>query len=182
MRIAFAAFFILLGTFAAAPEGAFAQAFPTQPIRLINGGAVGGGWDLAARLLAERMKDELGQPVFVDSKPGADGILAASAVAAATPDGYTLMPAVTSTMVMNPRRAANSGYTFATETFKQQTGLDLYRIPYKGSAQTVTALVTGDVQVALIDAASALPQIKAGKIRALAQVREMAKTVRMAAE
>jgi tripartite-type tricarboxylate transporter receptor subunit TctC len=159
--------------------------------------------------------------VGVDSKPGADGILAASAVAAAAPDGYTLMPAVTSTMVMNPVMhdklpyeplrdfepismvciyplvlavnatvpvttlrefvayakdrpgklnygSANSGYTFATETFKQQTGLDLYRIPYKGSAQTVTALVTGDVQVAMIDAASALPQIKAGKIRALA--------------
>lgn len=200
---------------------AVAQTFPTQPIRLVNGGAVGGGWDVAARLLADRMKDDLGQAVVVDSKPGADGILAAVAVAAAAPDGYTLMPAVTSTMVMNPVMhdklpyeplrdfepismvciyplvlavnaavpvttlrefiayakdrpgklnygSANSGYTFATETFKQQTGLDLYRIPYKGSAQAVTALVTGDVQVAMIDAASALPQIKAGKIRALA--------------
>lgn len=200
---------------------AAAQAFPTQPIRLINGGAVGGGWDLAARLLAERMKDDLGQPVIVDSKPGADGILAANAVAAAAPDGYTLLPAVTSTMIMNPvlhdklpyeplrdfepislvgiyplvfvvnaampvstlkefiayaktqpgkinYASANSSYTFATELFKQQTGVDLYRIPYKGSAQAVTAVVAGDVQVALIDAASALPQLKAGRIRALA--------------
>ncbi len=221
MRIRFPAISILLCAFAVSAYGVDSTVFPTQPVRLINGGAVGGGWDLAARLLAERMTDDLGQPVFVDSKPGADGILAANAVAVAAPDGYTLMPAVTSTMVMNPvvheklpyeplrdfepvsmvciyplvlavnaavpvttlrefiayakgqpgklnYGSANSGYTFATETFKQQTGIDLYRIPYKGSAQTVTALVTGDVQVALIDAASALPQIKAGKIRALA--------------
>jgi tripartite-type tricarboxylate transporter receptor subunit TctC len=69
-----------------------AQAYPNRPIRLINGSAPGGPQDLIARTIGEAIAPALGQPVVVESRPGGagGGSLAMNAVAAATPDGYTL--------------------------------------------------------------------------------------------
>lgn len=74
----------------------FAQsAWPTKPIRLVVGFSAGGPTDVVARTFADHAARVLGQPVTVENKPGANTILAAEAVAAAPPDGYTLLLAAT---------------------------------------------------------------------------------------
>jgi tripartite-type tricarboxylate transporter receptor subunit TctC len=70
--------------------GATAQDYPTRPIRLIVAFSAGGTTDYVARLLADRVKAVLGQPVVIENKPGANGAIGADYVAKAEPDGYTL--------------------------------------------------------------------------------------------
>lgn len=72
-------------------RGAHAQGYPARPIRLIIGYAPGGSADITARLTAQWLQDKLGQPVVVESRPGAATNLATEAVVNATPDGYTLL-------------------------------------------------------------------------------------------
>ena len=82
----------------AVSPAAFAQAerYPDHPIKLIVGYAPGGGTDIVARLLAVKVGEDLGQPMVVENRPGASGIIAAGQVAKAKPDGYTLMMGVVS--------------------------------------------------------------------------------------
>jgi tripartite-type tricarboxylate transporter receptor subunit TctC len=68
-----------------------ANAYPNRPIRVIVPLAPGGGSDYTARFIAPRLSDRLGQPVVVDNRPGASGILGTDLVAKANPDGYTLL-------------------------------------------------------------------------------------------
>jgi tripartite-type tricarboxylate transporter receptor subunit TctC len=78
---------------------AFAQTYPAKPVRMVVGYSAGGGADALARLVAARMSDGLGQQVFVDNRPGAGATIAASAVASAAPDGYTLFFADTALLI-----------------------------------------------------------------------------------
>jgi tripartite-type tricarboxylate transporter receptor subunit TctC len=78
---------------------AHAQPYPTRPIRSIM--TVAGGADIIARLVAQGLTGALGQPVVVESLSGAGGAIGADAVARAAPDGYTVMLASASTVVMN---------------------------------------------------------------------------------
>jgi tripartite-type tricarboxylate transporter receptor subunit TctC len=74
-----------------APRGAFAQAWPVRPLRLIAPFAPGGGSDFTSRLIAERLTARLGQTMIVENKPGAGGNLGAEAAIKSPPDGYTYL-------------------------------------------------------------------------------------------
>ncbi len=89
---------------------AMAQTYPDKPIRLIVGDAPGGSPDTLGRLLALRLSDSLGQPVVVDNRPGAGGLLAADLAAKAAPDGYTLFMNTTSVWAILPNVKKNLPY------------------------------------------------------------------------
>lgn len=84
-----------------APTASAQDAYPTKPVRLVIGFAAGGGTDVIARALAERLGGILGQPVLLDNKAGANGNIAGEIVAKAQPDGYTLLYN-TSSIVISP--------------------------------------------------------------------------------
>ncbi len=84
------------------PAAALAQAFPTKPVTILVGFPAGGPLDAHARLLADKLAAQLGQPVVIDYKAGAGGTVGAQAVAQSAPDGHTLLMANTGTMVINP--------------------------------------------------------------------------------
>jgi tripartite-type tricarboxylate transporter receptor subunit TctC len=200
--------------------GAWAQTYPTKPIRIVVGFPPGGGNDIIARLVGAKMQETWGQSVVIDNRPGAASIIAAEHVAKSAPDGYTLLVNATGGMsvnpvlyaklpydslkdfvpismvgsfplvlIVNPSVPANSvpelvayakanpgklnyssgstAFQVATEMFKQMTGTDLRHIPYKGSAASITAVIAGDVQMTIVDTPPLVPQIKAGKVKAL---------------
>jgi tripartite-type tricarboxylate transporter receptor subunit TctC len=76
---------------AAAAETATAQPYPARPVRLVVGYAAGGATDIAARLIAQKMSETIGQQVVVENRPGAGSMLATELVARSAPDGYTLL-------------------------------------------------------------------------------------------
>ena len=96
--------FLLLG--AAAAAGALAQ-FPSRPITIIVPIAAGGAPDIAARLIAAKLGESLGQPVVVENRTGANGNIAGDLVARAAPDGYTLGLLADSQIAINPHLYKN---------------------------------------------------------------------------
>jgi tripartite-type tricarboxylate transporter receptor subunit TctC len=212
--------FVAVIALCATAFGAWAQTYPTKPIRIVVGFPPGGGNDIIARLVGAKMQETWGQSVVIDNRPGAASIIAAEHVAKSAPDGYTLLVNATGGMsvnpvlyaklpydslkdfvpismvgsfplvlIVNPSVPANSvpelvayakanpgklnyssgstAFQVATEMFKQMTGTDVRHIPYKGSAASITAVIAGDVQMTIVDTPPLVPQIKAGKVRAL---------------
>ena len=92
---------------------ASAQSYPTRPIRLVVGFAPGGAADIIARTMSDPLTRVLGQGVIVDNRPGAGSSLAAEYVAKAAPDGYTIMIASQSGMIINP--IVNKNISYDTE-------------------------------------------------------------------
>ncbi|QYU68370.1 tripartite tricarboxylate transporter substrate binding protein [Leptolyngbya sp. 15MV] len=82
----------------ALPAVARAQALFTRPVRFVLGFAAGGAGDITVRMLAPHMQAEIGQPIVVDNRPGAGGIISGEAVARAAPDGHTMYLLTTSNM------------------------------------------------------------------------------------
>jgi len=86
----------------ASHAAAQADTFPTKPIRLIVPFPPGGGADLTARSLAQKMGDAMGQPIVVENRPGANGALGTEVVARAAPDGYTILLTDRGALGVNP--------------------------------------------------------------------------------
>src|SRR5262245_61715250 len=202
-------------------QGGPGQGFPVRPIKLIVGFGPGGGNDILARLLAQKLAERLGQAVLVENKPGAGAMIATELVAKAAPDGYTLLVGATGAMTINPAvysklpydtlrdfapiamiasfplllcvkaeaslrtlaelvaysktnpaqanyASSSAAFQLATELFKMKTGAPLEHIAYKSSGEMVTAVVGGEVLMALADAPAVAGHIKAGRIRVLA--------------
>src|SRR3954464_12126715 len=83
-------------------QAAFAQGFPSKPIRLIAPFAPGGSLDLIARGIGQKMSESMGQPVVVENRAGASGAIGSEAVAKSAPDGYTILLGATTTHGVNP--------------------------------------------------------------------------------
>ena len=89
---------------------AIAQTYPTKPIRLIVPFSPGGGTDLVARTIAQRVSEPLGQTMIVDNRAGAGGVIGADLVAKAPPDGYTLLMGTPGPMTINPNLQSKMPY------------------------------------------------------------------------
>src|SRR5256886_3023353 len=84
--------------------------YPNRPVKLIAPQAPGGGVDLVARIIADRLRIALGQPFVVENQAGAGGAIATQMAARAQPDGYTLMIGYVATHATNPAVKHNLGY------------------------------------------------------------------------
>jgi len=97
----FRALLLGLGAILAAPA-ASAQDYPNKPVKLIVGFAAGGTIDVVARIIGESLSSKLGKPFIVENRTGANGMIAATAVAQSDPDGYTIFVSNSSTITLNP--------------------------------------------------------------------------------
>ncbi len=207
-------------TVLAAPVAA-QTAFPSKPLRMIVPFTPGGFTDLMARTVGEQLSRSLGQPVLIDNRPGANGIIGAEALSKATADGYTTgmviaghaasqalyaklpyhavksfepvslvgiaplvlvasnsLPAKDLKELLAVARAKPGSLSFASsgigaaahltmELLAQQQGLKMTHVPYKGTAPALADLMGGHIQVMFDTMSAMLPQVRAGKIRAL---------------
>lgn len=195
--------------------------YPTRPVRMIVGFAPGGGTDLTARPVAQKMSELLGQQVLVENRPGAAGNIATEQVARAAPDGYTILMGTIAALAINPslygnlkfdpetdfapviqvvdatnvlalhasvpansvaelialakQRSLSAGSSgigatghLAIELFNVMAGVKLVHVPYKGGGPAMTDLVGGQVHLVFATTASAIPHIKAGRLKGLA--------------
>ncbi len=102
---------MFLGAMAfAASSALLAQAFPSKPIRIIVPYPAGGTTDLMARALQEPLQKSLGQPLIIENKPGASGIVAAREVARSTPDGHTLLFINSGIVAVTPYVVKDAGF------------------------------------------------------------------------
>jgi tripartite-type tricarboxylate transporter receptor subunit TctC len=89
---------------------ASAQTYPNRPIKFVVGYPPGGGTDIVARIVAQKVSEHIGQPVVVENKPGANAIIGADFVAKSAPDGYTYYVGGSGEMVFNPALYAHLPY------------------------------------------------------------------------
>jgi len=218
MLMAVASFAVAMSSLAAHGQ----SVYPKKPIRMIVPFAAGGGADIVARALGQKLAEVYRQPLVVDNRGGGTTIAPTEAVAKAAPDGYTLLMA-TSGHVINPSffaklpfdtvkdfapvtqvtsqayilgvypgvpaksvkelialakakpgqlNYASGGNGNAThlgaELLKDLAGIDIVHVPYKGGGPALIALISGEVAMLFSNVSFTLPQIKAGKVRALA--------------
>ena len=199
-----------------------AQSWPTKPLKIMVGASAGGGTDIIARMLAEKLAEPLKQSVVVENRPGASNTIAADLTAKAPPDGHTLLAATNTGQAIAPHlmklafdpirdltpvalivtvpnvlainsnipakdvrelvalmKAKPEEYKYASsgigstqhlagEGFAHLTGVRIIHVPYKGSSQAHLDLIAGNVQTMFDTTSSAIGQIRAGKLRALA--------------
>lgn len=98
-RVALAAICLSYSGFAHAADEV---KYPTRAIRVVVGFTPGGGNDIIARVVGQKLSESLGQPVIIENKPGAGAVLATEYVARSAPDGYTLLVGASGAMVINP--------------------------------------------------------------------------------
>jgi len=199
-----------------------ASSYPNRLIRIIVPFPAGGLNDNVARVIQPSLQEELGQPVIIENRTGASGIVGTDAVAKAAPDGYTLLVVASSHTVSpatNAKLPYNTERDFApislvvrdpllfvvsndvqaktlsafialaksepgkinyatpgtasqshlvTELLSQRAGIKMLEVPYRGGAPAMLALISGEVQFAVLSTQLSAPQIQSGKVRALA--------------
>jgi tripartite-type tricarboxylate transporter receptor subunit TctC len=131
-------------TESAVAQGAADARYPERAIRIIVPFPAGGPTDILARVIAQRMSEDWGQPVVVENRPGGDTVIAAQQVAKAAPDGYTLLAAMDTTLVMNPATKKSLPYDphkdFAYITMASQN-TSLLSVRAEDGPKTVHALI-----------------------------------------
>jgi len=110
LRLLAAGLVLLAADVAAAQGTTETRGFPERTVRIIVPFPAGGPTDILARVMAQRMSEDWGQAVVVENRPGGDTVIAAQQVAKAAPDGYTLLAAMDTTLVMNPATKQNLPY------------------------------------------------------------------------
>jgi tripartite-type tricarboxylate transporter receptor subunit TctC len=218
MRLRSLVFSLLAGV----SVSAFAQQYPTRPIRMLIPFTAGSAADVIARALEPAMRERLGQALIMDNRGGAGGNIAADITAKSPADGYTLLMATIGTqainvslynnlsyhpqrdftpivlvgdspnaMVVNPSVPVKSVKDFialakskpgvlnygssgagttvhlAAELFSVMTGTKMVHVPFKGAAESLTALISGETDLQFASFSSAIPLIKSGRLRAL---------------
>jgi tripartite-type tricarboxylate transporter receptor subunit TctC len=208
---------------ALAASSAWAQSYPSKPIRLIVPFVPGGNVDITARTVAPALGEALGQPIVVENRPGAAGMVGAQALMAGGADGYTLMMGSNSSLAVAPNLYANWPYDpvkgiapisnlavtpfvlvvkpalpaktledfvrlakekpgqlamasggngssnhLVGELFQMMTGVKFSHVPYKGTGAALVDLAGGQVDLLFDQASSTVPNVRGGKIRAIA--------------
>lgn len=92
-----------------------ARNYPSRAVRIIVPFPAGGAIDVMSRLIGQRLSEDWGQPVMIENRTGANTAIGAVAVATAAPDGYTLLAAMDTTLVMNPATTPNLSYNPFTD-------------------------------------------------------------------
>jgi tripartite-type tricarboxylate transporter receptor subunit TctC len=197
-----------------------AQTFPTKQVRIMVPYAPGGGTDIISRTLAQKLQEAWGQTVFVENRPGANGVVGTDAVLKSPPDGHnvavvvgahvinaslyakmpfdpvadvapvTLIATSPWVVVVTPgigvatlqdmialAKASPGKLRFgssepssrlAGEQFKQQAGIDLQHVPYKGGSQIMTDMLGGHIETGFTSTLTVLQHYKSGKLKVLA--------------
>ncbi|MFN9476114.1 Bug family tripartite tricarboxylate transporter substrate binding protein [Acidovorax sp.] len=199
---------------------AMAQAYPAKAITFVVPFAAGSATDQLARAIGQSITTDTKQPVVIDNKAGASGMIAAQAVAKAPADGYTILITTNTThaanehlykklsydpvkdfapisglgkggqvMVVNAASpyksvadvvaaakktpgklsfgSGSSSSRMAGEMLKQLAGVDILHVPYKSNPLAITDLLGGQIDMMITDTSTGVPQVKAGKLRAL---------------
>ncbi|MEQ6435328.1 tripartite tricarboxylate transporter substrate binding protein [Comamonas sp. w2-DMI] len=205
----------------AATAPALAQDYPSKPITFVVPFAAGSATDQLARALGQAVSTASRQPVVVENKGGASGMIAAQQVARSAPDGYTVLITTNTTHAANQHLykklpydavrdfapvaglgkggqvlvvradapyksvadllaaakkqpgklsfgSGSSSSRVAGEMLKQLAGVDLMHVPYKSNPLAITDLLGGQIDLMITDTSTGVPQIKSGKLRALA--------------
>src|SRR5215472_10382128 len=101
---------LLLAWHPSAAQEPQAKAYPSRPIRIIVPFPAGGPTDILSRIVGQRMSEDFGQPVVIENRPGGNTIIGAEQVARSAADGYTLLAAMDTTLVLNPAAIRNLPY------------------------------------------------------------------------
>jgi len=213
---------LLLVTVPGAAQTGASRSYPERPIRVIVPFTAGGGADLVARTVGQKLSELLGQQLVADNRVGADGNIATEMGARAVPDGYTLLLGYVGTLAIgpalkrklpfdpvrdfapitelaaapnifvvhpgvpaknfpefiayvkaNPKKVNFSSATvgspghLAGEFLNRAAGIEMTHIPYKGAAQAIIDVIGGQIP-AMFGVSTVMPQVQAGKLRALA--------------
>jgi len=219
-RLLVIAFALTFSTSSSRP--ASAQTYPSKPIRIIVASAPGGGTDLAARIVGQKLTAAIGQQTIIDNRAGAAGNIAAEIAAKSAPDGYTLvmvsashainaslyrglpydaakdfapisqvtgsayvfcappsLPVKTVSEFVALAKARKGALTYASsgngqaghlamELLKTLAGFDAIHVPYKGGSPAMMELIAGQVDAFISSPPASVPQVKAGKVKAIA--------------
>jgi tripartite-type tricarboxylate transporter receptor subunit TctC len=127
-----------------AQTNSIADEYPNRPIKIVVPFPAGGGTDILARLVGQKMSEDWGQAVVIENRPGANTAIGAQLVARSAPDGYTLLAAMDVTMVMNSASGVSMSYDpvkdFAPVTLLAKNGA-LLGVRADGGAATIQALI-----------------------------------------